>query len=362
LWYETSNSYNIVDAKFKLHLDHYFKASSLSEFENVLAESGITNPKPIIESIKSYLETCNVSSTTLDLDTTEKTDNKCNLTSHYTYNNQSFTINYDSELVKKVLHPPIAHLETAVKKPTRTVFDIYLDDDLLFLFKNDTLLIKVPKADYHKTQGKFMMHLFCHVHHKKEDDWIGMFHGSTVSDGSTSIMFIGESGKGKSTLTAILASKRFELVSDDISPLAAQSKTIYVNPAAVSVKKGSFNVLKPFVPNIETVETVELNKSKGKLKYIPFQNPKSTNYPCTAIVLVNYKKNAETELKEVSITEILKTLIPDSWISPDSEHAKQFLDWLQTLHLYQITYSNTDSVTAEIASLFETTRDNKKLT
>jgi len=48
----------------------------------------------------------------------------------------------------------------------------------------------------------------------------------------------------------------------------------------------------------------------------------------------------------------LETLIPESWLSPNPKHAKQFLDWLQTLAFYEITYSDTESVLKEIKTIF----------
>ena len=80
---------------------------------------------------------------------------------------------------------------------------------------------------------------------------------------------------------------------------------------------------------------------------------KKDHYPCDAIILVNYKHKSETLLESVSIKTLLETLIPDSWLSPNPLHAKQFLDWLETLEIYKLTYSDTQSVTKTVSKLFK---------
>jgi len=86
---------------------------------------------------------------------------------------------------------------------------------------------------------------------------------------------------------------------------------------------------------------------------MPCAKPKQDHYSCRAIVLVNYKPDSETIIEPISIKAILETIIEDSWLSPNPKHAIQFLDWLQKVQLYQITYSNTDSVTSKISTLFK---------
>ena len=92
-------------------------------------------------------------------------------------------------------------------------------------------------------QGKFIMQLLCTIHDKEEKDWISTFHGSTITDGNSSILFVGESGKGKSTLCALLTANGFDLLADDVSPLLSHNKCIYHNPSAISIKEGAINVL-----------------------------------------------------------------------------------------------------------------------
>ncbi|WP_458628855.1 hypothetical protein [Winogradskyella sp. PC D3.3] len=354
LWYSTSNSYSIIDSDFKLLLDLYLASNTKNEFSLKISNHFCDmESSQIYESISNYLKDCNnpysLPSKSLEiLDTSYR-----NISKQYLFNSKHIQIYYSSELVLKTVHPAIAHFcKTTTNEPDVT-FDIYLNDDHLYLFKNAELITRVPKREYHHLQGKFIMQLLCSLHNKTEHDWIGTLHGSTITDGHSSILFVGKSGKGKSTLSALLATNGFQLLADDVSQLLSEDQHIYYNPSSISIKQGAFNLLEPLVNNFEDLPIVEFNKIKGQLKYMPCPKPEQNHYPCRAIILVNYTPESKTIIESVSIKQVLETIIEDSWLSPNPKHAQQFLDWLETVKLYQITYSDTTSVSATISTLFK---------
>ncbi len=359
-WYLESNNYSIVESEFKILLDIYFESSSVDEFNAKIEQiDNESHSNIIIDNIETYLHSCNTKQEQklkLKIRPQFNVSNR-SIIKQYLVKDKKVQICFDSELVQKTIHPAIAHLETDTNIETQTIFDIYLDDDFLCLFKNEKLITSVPKKDYHLLQGKFFMQLLCNLYDKEEGDWIGTFHGSTIADGNNSILIVGKSGKGKSTLCALLAANGFELVADDVSPILSEDSSIYHNPSAISVKKGAFKKLQATIDNFDHLPTTYFNKSKGLLKYIPFPDPIKNDYPCKAIIMVNYKGKSETVLEITSIKTLLETLIPDSWLSPNPLHAKQFLNWLETVSIYQLTYSNTKSVQSKLSELFRELND-----
>ena len=354
LWYAISNSYSIIDIPFKNLLDCYLQSNTYDDFiTKAYIDNPSSNPKTLIETLHNYLKDCNKPSilskdNNIDIDISNRY-----ILKQYLIKGKSFQIFFDSELVLKTIHPSLAHLTTELNDYAETTFDIYLKNEHLYLFKDSQLITHVPKRDYHLIQGKFIMQLLCFIHDKKEDDWIGTFHGSTITDGNSAILFIGESGKGKSTLSALLSNNGFNLLADDVSPMLSKNRNIYFNPSAISIKKGAFNILQPIVTNFDSLPIVQFNKTKGSIKYIPSDIPKKDSYPCNAIILVNYVPKSKISLENLPIKILLETLIPDSWLSPNPYHAKQFLDWLKTLKIYKLTYSDTKSVIEEVSELFK---------
>lgn len=361
LWYAISNSYSIIESEFNTLLETYLESNTKIEFSAKISNRENTSDETsVYKTLFNYLKQCNVPYTPPELTSVVLDTSQRNISKQYNFQGKKIQIYYNSELVLKTIHPALADycIEPNNKKALAT-FDIYLKNGELYLFKNEQLISLVSKNEYHLIQGKFIMCLLGALHNKYESDWIGTFHGSTITDGNSSILFIGESGKGKSTLCALLTASGFDLLADDVSPLLSNNKHIYYNPSGISIKEGAFNVIEPVINNFEDIPIVNFNKTKGNLKYLPCLKPEQDHYPCNAIILVNYKAKSETKLEEVSVKKILETIIPDSWLSPNPEHAKQFLDWLTELKLYKLTYSDTSSVTLEVSKLF--THLNKKL-
>lgn len=335
-------------------LDHYISSRSIKDFNLKLLKIDKTlDVYEISNNLESYLLNCNTKNKLHKKPIFEFNPSKSKIVKQYTTKGKTIQIGYDSDLVKKTIHPALAYLETIEKEKADTTFDIYIDNDYLCLFKDRKLIISVPKRDYHLVQGKFIFHLLNIIHEKKESDWIGTFHGSTISDGKNAILLVGKSGKGKSTLSALLALNDFELLADDVSPILSENCNIYHNPLAISIKKGAFDVLRPIVTNFDTIPSTIFNKSKGPLKYISCANPKKDSYPCKAIVMINYDKDVKLNLEKTSLKTLLETLIPDSWLSPNPIHVKQFLDWLENINLYQLNYGDSKSVIEKVSRLFE---------
>ncbi len=318
----------------------------------IVLEDKTSDPTPIAQTLNTYLNSCNKSRASLKQTSIKIDVSHRSIVKYYSIRGKVIEIYYDSELVLKTIHPALAYLSVEATASPAITFDIYIKEKQLYLFKNEALICCVPQRDYHLIQGQFIMHLLCLMHHKLETDWIGTFHGSTITDGNSSILFVGASGKGKSTLCALLASSGFDLLADDVSPMLSESNNMYYNPSAISIKEGAFSLLQPLVADFKDLPVIQFNKSKGLIKYMPCKAPKKDFYPCRAIILVNYKAKSETQLESVSIKTLLETLIPESWLSPNPIHAKAFLDWLDTVCIYQLTYSNTTSVTQEVSQLF----------
>lgn len=354
LWYNNSNTYSVVDSAYKSLLDLYLETENEYEFKQAIGgQYNEYQINTLLKTVHDYLKDCNNLVLPLEKPSSSFDTSKSTSIKFYRLQDHLIEIHFDSEFVLKTIHPAIAHLAVETSDTATTRFDIYVKDELLHLYKNKTLLCAVRTQDYHLTQGKFIMHLLNSIHHKEEHDWIGTFHGSTITDGQSSILIVGNSGKGKSTLCALLATQGFDLLADDVSPMLLGDKHIYYNPSAISIKQGAFDLLSSVVPNFETLPHILFNKTKGPIKYIPCSKPKKNHYPCHTIVLVNYQSNTDTRLESASIKTVLEMLIPDSWLFPNATHAKQFLDWLQSVNMYTLTYSDTDSVTKTMTQLFK---------
>ena len=331
----------------------YLKSNNENDFISSVENQGINNVNKLFIDIENLLKECNEVFKKEPFKLISFPVSKSWHTQNYCIKNNYIKINYASEKLKNLLHPQLAYLTTLSNTSFEHEFHVFLEKDLIHLFHNKKHSGSFTKSNYHLLQGQFAMELLCVLTNTEELDWLGTFHASTISYNQEAIMLVGESGKGKSTLSALLMANGYNFVADDFTPIHAKTQTVYNFPNAISIKEGSFQILEPLIKNFSTSVTNTRNSSKGDFRYIkPFNINTEKSLSCSKMVIVNYKENAETTLKEVSIDYLLNILIPDSWLSPNSKNAAYFLNWLDKITVYELTYSDNKEVLIKFKELF----------
>lgn len=274
----------------------------------------------------------------------------------YQFADKVVSIRYESEIIKGLIHPQISHHLTQNTSEYDAMFDVFKTNDDLHLHKNGEHVGSYKTHSFHFLQGKFALELTNTIHATNIDDWVATFHASTISNGKESIMIVGDSGNGKSTLSVLLMAHGYDILCDDFTPLYEENLHLYRYPAATSIKKGAFEALKPYLDNIDSLKTHTNGPKKVNIKYVPpilnYKNQVS-NFPCTKIVHVKYNSLEKDSLNLVTSEKILQTLIPDSWISPKEEHALKFINWFKNVKCYQLNYSNNNFAISKFKELFE---------
>ncbi len=356
LWFKNSNNYILLDDINYSLLTLCISSLNELDFFNSISRSDLKIheiPKSVYRELRQLLLDCNTPTNQIESKTKDVRFFQYTESAIYKINEKTFRINFYDNYVKQLIHPQFKHLQ--LDSPFLIedfTFHISLDSEQLYLFTNKKFSGTFKKSSYHLLQGKFAIELLCALTNTHENDWLGTFHASTVSNNKEAIMLVGESGKGKSTLSALLMANGFNLVADDFTPVHAKSKCVYSYPSAISIKEGAFKVIKSHFKDFDMINTSKKSTSKGGIKYIAPTNMAKRSLPCNKIVLVNYKKNASTVLEEATIESVLKILIPDSWLSPIPENAEYFLNWLEEITFYRLTYSNTSEVVEAFNKLF----------
>jgi len=198
LWFEKSNYYTIVDSDNYEILKLFFEAKNKSKFIDSLVHQKNKNTKEahaIFDDLERFIKDSNQNSDEKADPYFEINVSKCHYQKSYLIYGNYIQINFDSEIVLDLIHPSLSHLEVDSNASTKSFFDIYLENDMLCLFLNEKFINAFPKKTYHLLQGKFIMTLLCVLYNNHEEDWLGLFHASTVSNGKEAIMCIGNSSK-----------------------------------------------------------------------------------------------------------------------------------------------------------------------
>jgi len=274
------------------------------------------------------------------------------ITTTYQVNNTLIKVSYKSDVEASYIHPKFAHLETDKLKKV-TDFKIFITHDKIYLAINNKVKYGWPKEEIHYFQGKFSMEFIQAMYDKEESEWMGVFHASAVSNLQKAVLFLGDSGNGKSTSLALLQKHGFQCMADDFVPIAATNKEVYHFPAAISVKNSSLQTLAPLYPILNDTKEYHLKRLNKRVRYLPPNyTDTQTHLACKDLVFIKYQKDAALSFSKISKQKAFEQLVPDSWLSSKKENATSFLEWFASLNCYQITYSQTNEMVASVSKIF----------
>lgn len=356
VWFQNSNSYLILEPIVAETISKINTNISDLEIEKWLIntiDAPLKQIKSFLLDVKSiYLENINKSTENeYILNNPEKPDTYFS-TKYYSISNYIFQIQFETEDHEFRIHPVFAHLEIKEISNYHFNYSIFNKDNSIVFFRNSKFIGCWKKADSHLFVGKVSMYLLIDIYKKPEKDWLGVFHASAVSNDKEAVLFLGDSGNGKSTSLALLNANGYNCIADDFVPIDNQ-KRIHTYPAAISIKKNSVSTLLPFYPELEKSAEYHLKSLNKVVRYLP---NKKIDYQqklkCKALVFIKYQKESEIEINTITKIEAFQQLVPDSWISPLKENASFFLDWFLELPCYQLTYSNNKKMIEIVSKIF----------
>ncbi|WP_340832976.1 hypothetical protein [Polaribacter sejongensis] len=358
VWFENSNEYLVLENTTADILKRLSKGISVKEIAEALSKKLAVPLDRTIDFIidlekKFYTHKSNKESEIINDYRDIEKPKSYEFIKYYKVNNVVFKVSYLSEKELSLVHPKFAHLMISDTTKFDYEFDVFINNNFIFLIVDKQLIGAWSRNDIHYFQGKFSMQFIQKIHQKEENEWMGVFHASAVSDEKKSILFLGDSGNGKSTSLALLQASGFTCLADDFVPMDVEKREVYSFPASISIKKNSLETLLPIYPELET--TAEYNFTRLN-KIVRYLKPNNTNYfnhlPCNDLVFIKYEKDADLTCEKISKVTAFQQLIPDSWISPKKENAEIFLDWFSTLNCYQLTYSNNEEMIAAVSKIF----------
>ena len=282
--------------------------------------------------------------------TTTISHTKFAINKNYKFNNKVLKFSFENKRMLELVHPKFEHLEC--KNEGEKNFKIHREKDWISFYIDDKHVGDYNKNQMHELQGKISMEMTSYFYGKKEDDWIGVFHGSTLNKGDKSIMLTGESGSGKSSLTLILSTNGFSLISDDFSPISKEMKH-YKFPGAISIKKGFYTYANKLSKDFIKKKEYLVDKKKGKFKYFNVDIDDTLNsYNCNYIINVKYGKHLKNNISKSTKGKALQKLLPESWISDIYNNSKKIYQWIHKSDFYELTYNDNKKAIELINNIF----------
>jgi hypothetical protein len=198
------------------------------------------------------------------------------------------------------------------------------------------------------------------IYHKTNNDWMTLVHAAALTDGKQAILLSSASGSGKSSMAALLQTRGLQLVSDDFVPVDVKTKRAFPFPAAISVKEGAFDLLRPYYGNLYDIDYNEYEYTQKSVRYLLPKTSDDTAFkamPVKSIIFIHYNPGVSCEFKSVPSNEALRLFHELAWVSGNPKHAGAFLKWFLNLHCFSLEYGNTEEGLNKILDLFEEKRN-----
>ena len=298
IWFKNSNSYLVFEPMVAKIISKIEAKIPVSEIENWCFKK-LSVPKEIITEFVTNIYEIYAKNNILSKDVETKSASFSVPTSfysekQYSINDFIFQIQFETEYHESKIHPTFSHLEIDRSLNYNFSYKVFDNENSIVFLKNNDFIGKWTKNNVHLFQGKLSMHLLIDIYNKPERDWLGVFHASAISNGKESMLFLGDSGNGKSTSLALLNANGFSCIADDFVPIDT-NKNINAYPAAISIKKNSVKTLLPFYPELENAAEYHFKKLHKIVRYI---TPQEINYgqklKCKALVFIKYHSDTAT--------------------------------------------------------------------
>ena len=342
MWFEKSNKYIVVNDLLNNLILNRINSEKFPINTSLLKKNKLNSEKlkPISDNIKNLLEECNQDYDKINPKQSLSIANEYIHQSKFKFNRRVVKIEYSDERLKSLIDPKFNHLKC--NDSEEIIYKVVERNEKINLFKNKKFLGSWGNEKMHEFQGKVSMELTSFFHGMSDSDWTAVFHGSTLFRGNNCLMLTGDSGSGKSSLSAILMANDFALIADDFSPM--DDKGIHYNfPSAISIKEGFYSEAKKLYKSFSELNEYYINDIKGNVKYLADKSDKpilSSN--CNTILNVKFGAGLKNEIKSINKGKALEKILPDAWISKNIKDAMAFISWVKSSMFYDLTYNDND--------------------
>ena len=192
------------------------------------------------------------------------------------------------------------------------------------------------------------------------DQWLAIIHGGAVALNGHGVLIPGASGSGKSTLGAFLVARGFDYLSDDMIAVTRAGQ-IAAWPIPLSIKQGSWKPLSPYLPQLESIEPVQV--WDRVVKYVTVPSASWDVPDCRASIFVFPRFHAaakETRLTPLRPLESLRRLISDRiWLGYPlrARPIEEFLNWLGQMRSYELSYGSFEGIEESLRKILERGHD-----
>ncbi len=261
---------------------------------------------------------------------------------------------HDESLIHEIV-PRLSHLEGASASEFGGELQITLDDKGCHLFSNGTwVATEEEPADIRV----LFLQEFVRLAHPGFR-WMGCLHAAACGAKSRCVILAGETHSGKTTLAAVLMHSGLTLYSEDTVPIEASRFAIPSVPSALMIREPSWPLVSERFPDLVSIPAQE--RYGQRVKFLPpRQADSSTTGKAIALVFCQWEAGSVpiTPLRLNTADAFARLISTGFWLAHDKAIIGKFCEWIQSLAIYEITYSDVAAAAEFVERII--TRDQSK--
>lgn len=245
---------------------------------------------------------------------------------------------YDQRIMEQTI-PVIAHLESHITQAQVYMAVLYDLDHFLIVCNG---VIVDAFADQNEIAPRMAYHLVISAYTRA--DFLISVHSAALSMGNGCIMFPGNCGVGKTTLSAALIRAGFIHYTDDTVILDRKTRKVIPAPVSLRIKEGSWDLVQEMFPGSLSI-SVHYTCDKRRLRYLvpsvgKFVSTPRDAEPVKALIFPQYSPETGTGIKSIPKIEAFRKIQECGYdVGPglDRFRVDELLDWIKGIDCYEMT-------------------------
>jgi Coenzyme PQQ synthesis protein D (PqqD) len=268
----------------------------------------------------------------------------------------AFRVHYDSARLFEQIHPLLQHRALANGAGPANVTDVVVahEDDGVTVVADEEMI-----GSSSTIEGAAVAVRACLTQlATNRSGGLCVVHAGALCCNGAALLLPGDAGHGKSTLSAGLAARGFDMLCDDTTLLAGEPPLVRSIPTGLCIKRGAYPVLAPHYPRLASVP--EWRRPDGRqARYLmpgrdlPWAGPDAA-VEVRWIVFPRYHPDQGTALLPLPRHEALARLLRGVCFlsgSLDGRNLDKLIAWIEPIDCFELPLSSLDAATALLDGL-----------